>query len=346
MTTRPTRTRTRTRRPGLTLTEALVALFVAAIGMIALMTLFPLGALQMGQALKDERTSQAAMQADGLMRWYWKTFVVETSPPDTAFDALDNPNASPCTSTRTVPSGMTAPIPATSHESSFPVFVDPIGSFARTGRDFEQFWVAGIQPDGTPTPSSTFLPPRRNLTQITSNKQAIRLCSLLDDLTYDDTGAAGTTGTVERQGRYNWLAVVQRPDNSARLAANLTVVVFDGRAPSYAPAGIERSFSVVSGTVIPGSTAVSISFSGDRPAISKGRWIMDATQLQVGTANIRHAKFYRVVSVNDETSGQLDLELQTPITRLDRQTVSYTATFIVLTGVAEVFERPQLNAAH
>ena len=55
------------RRPGLTLTEALVAMFVAALGMISLLTLFPLGALQMGQALKDSRTAETARQADSLM---------------------------------------------------------------------------------------------------------------------------------------------------------------------------------------------------------------------------------------------------------------------------------------
>src|SRR5437763_12971326 len=50
-------------RPAVTLTEVLVAIFVMGIGLLALLVLFPLGALSMAQALKDDRASQAAAQA-------------------------------------------------------------------------------------------------------------------------------------------------------------------------------------------------------------------------------------------------------------------------------------------
>ena len=50
-------------RAGLTLMEVLVSIFIMAIGMLALLTLFPLGALRIDQAIKDERTAQAAVQA-------------------------------------------------------------------------------------------------------------------------------------------------------------------------------------------------------------------------------------------------------------------------------------------
>ena len=50
-----------TRRPGLTMTEVLVALFVMALGTIAILTMFPLGMLQMGQALKDEQELNQAL---------------------------------------------------------------------------------------------------------------------------------------------------------------------------------------------------------------------------------------------------------------------------------------------
>jgi hypothetical protein len=69
-----------TRRPGLSLVEVLVALFIMGLGTIAILTLFPLGALQMGQALKDDRTAQAAGQADSYMRWYWRHYVIEDTP--------------------------------------------------------------------------------------------------------------------------------------------------------------------------------------------------------------------------------------------------------------------------
>ena len=52
------------RRSGLTLVEVLVAIFVMGIGMIALLTLFPIGVLQMAQAIRQDRCLRAAQTAD------------------------------------------------------------------------------------------------------------------------------------------------------------------------------------------------------------------------------------------------------------------------------------------
>src|SRR6266851_9037588 len=52
-----------TKHSGATLTEVLVAIFVMAIGLLALLTLFPLGALSMAQAIKDARTAHSAKNA-------------------------------------------------------------------------------------------------------------------------------------------------------------------------------------------------------------------------------------------------------------------------------------------
>ena len=48
---------------GVTLLEVLVAIFVMGIGLLALLTLFPLGALEMAEAIKDDRTGSAASNA-------------------------------------------------------------------------------------------------------------------------------------------------------------------------------------------------------------------------------------------------------------------------------------------
>src|SRR5687767_14193572 len=53
----------RSRRRGATLIEVLVAIFIMAIGLLALLTLFPIGALRMAQSIQDERTGAAAMNA-------------------------------------------------------------------------------------------------------------------------------------------------------------------------------------------------------------------------------------------------------------------------------------------
>src|SRR5437762_7490701 len=57
------RTFTTKKRPGVTLIEVLVAIFVMGIGLICLLTLFPLAAMSMAAAFKDERSAQAAINA-------------------------------------------------------------------------------------------------------------------------------------------------------------------------------------------------------------------------------------------------------------------------------------------
>lgn len=84
-------------RPGTTLTEVLVAMFIMAAGMLALFTLFPLGAMQVGQALKDDRTAQAAQITDTYIRSYWRQTVVDPlsqglEPTDPFVFAMDDPN--------------------------------------------------------------------------------------------------------------------------------------------------------------------------------------------------------------------------------------------------------------
>jgi len=54
------------KRPGITLLEVLVAIFIMGIGLLALLTLFPLGALEMAQAIQDDRAGKAAADAVAL----------------------------------------------------------------------------------------------------------------------------------------------------------------------------------------------------------------------------------------------------------------------------------------
>jgi hypothetical protein len=54
------------RRPAVTLIEVLVSMFIMAIGMLALLVLFPLGAISMGQALKDDRCASTASMAENI----------------------------------------------------------------------------------------------------------------------------------------------------------------------------------------------------------------------------------------------------------------------------------------
>jgi len=53
-------------RAGITLVEVLVAIFTLGVGLLALLTLFPLGALEMAQAVKDDRAAKIAVDAVAL----------------------------------------------------------------------------------------------------------------------------------------------------------------------------------------------------------------------------------------------------------------------------------------
>src|SRR5687767_14983631 len=103
-----------TRRAGLSLIEVLAALFIMGIGTMAILTLFPLGALTMAQAIKDDRTAQAAASADAYMRWYWRHQVVELagetsrSANEAFYRGLRDPNDSLATTF-----GATSVVPVT-----------------------------------------------------------------------------------------------------------------------------------------------------------------------------------------------------------------------------------------
>jgi hypothetical protein len=323
----------------MSMAEVLVALFLMALGSIAILTMFPLGMFHMGQALKDDRTAQSAAQADAFMRSIWRTNVVQTNAGEPFASALDNPDSQPDFVNATPfpakgqPNLTNVPVP------SYPVVVDPMGYIAPwQGSAALQFWLG-----------NTGYPRRSLLKTLPAPGGAAspqRVCSLMDGYGFAENGTANGLGggnVIERELRYNWLWIIQRPNNSVRNVASMTVVVFDKRAYLYAPLGTETVFvsGVTGGTTIvmvPLLTSIQIPYSQGVPAVQKSGWIMDATP------SLNHAIFYRVVSVTDNpANGTTDLEVQTPIRRLDGGTGSYAGTLIYMAGVSEVFERPNLT---
>ena len=213
---------------------------------------------------------------------------------------------------------------------------------------------------------------------------AQRLCSNLDGLSYDEDGAVPTNNPATmRELRYNWMWVVQRPVNRDKNTLRMQVVVFDKRAHMFAPRGAEAVFhpvitnpgNPVTGTrtgptFIPGETAITnVPAAAD---IRKGSWVMDATLLNQGdpTQNaksdndgtvavpvlvartLRHAEFYRVLSVTDAGNNTQTLEVHRPISRPDGKysaanpaAYQYFGTLVVMPTVTDVFERNQMTAA-
>jgi hypothetical protein len=158
----------------------------------------------------------------------------------------------------------------------------------------------------------------------------------MDGMGYDEHGHPQTIGGVsDREIRYNWLWVLQRPQNSNRFTATMTVVVFDNRPHLFAPTGAETYFPGVSWT--PGTTSVTVTGT---PDVKAGGWVMDATVINTTTNKTRHANFYQVVSVNGSA-----LELQSPIKKSNDPNVTgaYAGPLVVLRGVSGVYVRPPLT---
>ena len=398
----------RTHRPGLTLTESLVALFVMALGLLSLLTLFPLGALQIGQALKDDRCGQTALQADGYLRAYWQRNVVE--PPhledNYILRAMENPGAlAPLGSSisrvfsenpmkiesvghglsngqqvfiRDVEGsvsangqftvtkvddnnftigidGSTAPahVPNTglwvlltaAAEPSYPILVDPLGYASLTGAKESVASFAKI--------------PRRGFAA--AGIDPLRTCCMMDDLTFGEAGSGFQDKPVPGgwQARYNWSAILQHKRNDTTHQADFSVLVFDQRLPLVQVNNPEIRVTATA-NVTPGVTSsVTITLptapgiDADAVYIRKGGWIMDGSQtiLNLNTPTevvpIRNGNFYRISGVTDNGGGSFTLDLETPIKPLWNNSsgsrYDYPGTFYLFAGLAEVFQRPELN---
>lgn len=327
------------RRPGLTLTEVLVTLAILAFGILAILTLFPLAASQMAIAVREDRSAQAANAADGYIRAYWKSEVVEKlpSPTEPFYAALLDPNNG-VTPPHT---GLTA---AVAGEPSYPVVIDPMGYASRgpvTGS-----WVGDAGVSNAP---------RRTLSTILNtvpapqrNQFAFRLCSQMDGMGYDENGRP----TPDRELRYNWAWMIQCPDAGTRTTANLNVVVYDNRPSLYAPTGSEGTFNTAAPHVEPGSTKLNlVRTAGVLPDIKPGMWVMDVTDPTVNSTppnKIRHGYCYQVVSVvPDATGNVVYLELQTPLKLISNSgwpaASAFQGKFVVMRGVTGVYRRADLT---
>lgn len=389
------------RRPGLSLTEVIVTLFVMALGILSLATLFPVGVIQMSQAFRDDRSGQTAHQADGMVRMWWQNEVVECQElrtgtlttytnadqatltlnaghlitpgeivdvswaggarigmtvnavagvniavsaaagldplpplntpvsvrryPDAFFFTMDNPNH---------PLAATAPQPqrALDNNPSYPVFLDPIGWQSRPIGT--RNWMSG---------AANNIPRRSARPLGTSLTATVRACSMMDDLTFaengqPDTASGSIAGSVVRDGAFNWCAVIQRPVNANRYVADLKILVFHtkgqygGHVPGTNPgAAAEQIYTAPTLTSANGgATQVGLNVPIANLPFRTGGWIMDGT-------NTITANFYRVQSITEVGTGVI-LELDTPL--------KSTATSIyALRGLADVFDRPQLNSS-
>src|SRR5438876_5455314 len=361
-------------RTGATLTEVLVAIFVMAIGLLALLTLFPLGALSMAQAIKDNRTAHSGKNAFAIAEAYSSGVAGSTGSgihsdvnvlnsstipgvtvfpgaavappvPQNSSSYFLNPYPGNPQPAQTPPAAAQTPFLAPDllpHYSlppsapqpqanpyltgyfgvpydgpSYPIFVDPIG-----WRYFGSTVLGNVPSPGSPGGASSI--PRQPLSGLltapSANQWLTRWCTLSDDITFNEDGSpSSNTGAVQRENRYTWAWLLRRPKFSDPTVVDVTVVVYSGRSStSLGETAFVAAFD-------PTSKFVDITYSGTKPSIRTGSWILDATMEYydirvnplvnpVGApVNVPdpHGFFYRVVGVTDVNSTTLRLELQT-----------------------------------
>ncbi len=341
------------RRPAITLVEVLAAIFITGVGLLALMTLFPLGALSMAQAVKDDRTAHLAANAQAVVH-----MKLNPGTGGRLVALRDDPLLSGFPNGVMFRPGLLPPI--TSHgRPGYPVLVDPMGVVAYRGTIFEN-WVAG-KPGGIEPfrPRQTAIPRRTMgfLPRNSPSSQIIRWCTLLDDMNFVNDGlyqglpcappeAGG--GNVERQGRYSvawflrWASTGTPTDT-----IDLSILAFSGRtleAKLGSSGGLEPAAeNSYDAFFTPGSKQVSLVWDPaqqEKPNLRRGGWILDATlrfNMQGLLAEV-HGWFYRVVDVADSGPNRMDLEVQSPLkgTFVGPQN---RGQVVVFDNLVEVFDR-------
>jgi hypothetical protein len=333
-----------TPRRGATLVEVLVALTVMALGMLSLLTLFPLGLLTMSQAIKDDRTAHAAANAEAVANLTDLRNDPLLFTPPAPNDVFVRPFPGPSPPDLSANPGYDGP--------SYPVYVDPYG-LQGGSRPLGRAVVRGGSPFLSPGV------PRRNVGFVANaprpSQALYRWFTLQDDMVFARDGPytglpCPPGGVVQREGRYSWAYLLCRPRCYDRSVVELTVVVYEGRP--ILPSG-ELAYSGTPGNpvqLVPNTTSVLVTWDPaagqEKPPVRPGSWVFDATVVRATgrrppAAPFQadpHGFFYRVVGVSEV--GNVNgfpatlLEVSPPIRAGTGQGV-----LVVMETVVEVFER-------
>jgi hypothetical protein len=325
-------------RTGTTLVEVLIAIFVMGIGMLALLTLFPLGALSMAQAIQDSRAAHAAANAAALA------------------EARGIRRNSGVTGGFTV-SGYFQPLANSTvyyDGPSFPVLVDPYGYYSGSPN-----WVTGTVRAFTPQGpfgavarrSPSFIPKYNPAKPQPTTQAILKAFTLLDEIRFADSGYPDvSTGEIQREGIYSWAYLARRPRYMVASVVDLSVVVYSQRPlqsvlqprEDFYAAYFDNSRNAVTLLLAPGQTS----------SIRPGSWILDGTVEAKVINNKRfvtntHGFFYRVEEVTETTFNNqpaLELAVATPFREfpLPQPPNPYSPSpgmVFHLEGVVEVLEK-------
>ncbi|MGE3808495.1 MAG: hypothetical protein AB7K24_27845, partial [Gemmataceae bacterium] len=165
--------------------------------------------------------------------------------------------------------------------------------------------------------------------------------TLLDDLQFNDQGIPklDAGAVLQRNTRYSWAYLCKQvkttppPATTAPDGIELTVVVYDRRPELPGSTGSLPNEIVLTGNFIAGQSYVDVTYTaGNKPAVNKGTWILDAT----ANGTVKNGYFYRVASAEDgPTANSLRLALTQPV----RDSSGVNGVCVVMQNVAEVFEK-------
>jgi type II secretory pathway pseudopilin PulG len=324
------------RRPGTTMIEVLVAIFVMGIGLLALLTLFPLGALNMQKAIQDSRVAQVAAGAQSLAEALDLRNDPNIYSPSANVDLYSNPDPNALLAPNSPPNLATL---AGYDGPSYPVYLDPFGYFSSLG--LAQTWVSGNATYG-PTTTSYGLP--RNTASFLNNNAvgSIRWFTLMDDIRFNNDASADlTTGEIEREGGISFAYLFRRPRLSVISDVDMSVVVYAQR-PLRLTGQLDLREYAFSASYDTTQNIVTLTWNpaiGQAPPdIGPGDWILDPTIETVNGMPVPHGFFYRVSDVNMTSTTTMNVQVQTPFKQFPKNAQT-PGVVIVLQGVVEVLEK-------
>jgi len=333
------------RRSGVTLLECLVAIFVMGIGLIALLTLFPIAALRMYVAIQSECTYQTGSNAMAIA-------TLKGLPNDSVVlgtGYYKNPGIPGATND------------AVSGSPSYPVFIDPVGWRTTPLGTPAQTWIGGGAPGGPAYIGRSSVSFVNNPAAGTSTQAGYQWFTRLDDIDFESalpgTGNSppGTPRLLlpvppapqpvfTRSINYSYAFMCQRPNYADQTIVDVAVVVYNKRPlsmtgtlslPEYVYPN--SAFNIASSTI-----QINYGAGGVPPPVRVGDWVLDATPVTSG-GNIvsAHAYFYRAVGVTDIGGNITEIETETPIRGfpINANAIPNNGTIVILDGVAEVYQR-------
>ncbi len=262
------------RRSGITLVEVLIAILVMGVGMISVLVLFPVGILNMRQAMQDDRAANMAANGDATCQAFNLRSVFSPSYLTNPYYLSNTAGLAPFANGVNV------------------LYVDP--------------WPAYL-----PNPLGGVIPRFTVGTRPATlgNILVSRWFTMEDDLDFDPSGLGEQASGFLTGGSEYTMALLLRLESRVPLYIDLNVVVYKGRSTV-----VQQGETVYAAARAQGTNTLTISYPvrTPAPALRKSGWVLDITQPAGATSP--NAYFYRIVNYADTAApGVITAETQTPL---------------------------------